>query len=763
MRMPSLWPWLLRRPRWVLTASLALTGFLAWHLRNLDFDSSPSTLILSGSPEIEYYERMTRVFGSDRVLLIGIRVMDALGPETLQKTRNLTYELERIPGVTRVLSLTNVADVRGGEDEVSIAPLVPEDLGAIDKEALRARLQANPLYEKNLVSRDLRMASLIVFLEDPGQGAALARGREITRSVRAVVGRAHWDSPVILGGIPEMELEGTENMIRDFRVFTPVTLVLIAAILIASFRSLRGLLLPLSVSGLALAWTLGVLVWSGRPLKVTTLVLPSLLVSNGCSYAIHFLAQYYRSLASACGGGLAPDRKTHQAAVLETLKLTHTAIFISAITTMAGFGSLAFNRIPAISDLGLFAAMGVFLSYVFCITVSPAALSLLPPPKLHNPAGNQSDRLKHFLERLAEFDIRRRRWIHFIALAASAWAVWGIFRIEVHTNYLGYFHKSAPVVRAAQEFHEQLAGISPLSIIIETPRPQHVTDPGVLRAADRLQLKLASTPGVDLAVSFVDILKVLNRAFHSEDPRHFTLPTDPEAIQELTEFAESDPGGLSADFLSEDRKLLRIFARTNLFDSSEIRHLLDVIQEEGARVLPPGTTVHATGTLALMNETSDRVAAGQVKSLALSVLLIALIVILLFRSWKIGCLAMIPTGIPILLFFGLMGWSGLSLNVNTSMIANIAIGIAVDNCVHYLVHFRKNRGRGASTSEITQQSLASVGGAMISAATALALGFLVFGLSRFEPVAQFGYLAAFIMATNLAADIFLLPSLMCSK
>src|SRR5438093_3893731 len=436
MRMPSLWPWLLRRPRWVLTASLALTGFLAWHLRNLDFDSSPSTLILSGSPEIEYYERMTRVFGSDRVLLIGIRVMDALSPETLQKTRNLTYELERIPGVTRVLSLTNVADVRGDEDEVSIAPLVPEDLGAIDKEALRARLQANPLYEKNLVSRDLRMASLIVFLEDPGQGAALARGREITRSVRAVVGRAHWDSPVILGGRPEMELEGTENMIRDFRVLTPVTLVLIAAILIASFRSLRGLLLPLCVSGLALTWTLGVLVWSGHPLKVTTLVLPSLLVSNGCSYAIHFLAQYYRSLARADGGARpsALDRETHQAAVLETLKLTHTAIFISAITTVAGFGSLAFNPIPAIRDLGLFAAMGIFLSYVFCMTVSPAVLALLPPPKAHNPAGNQRDRLKHLLEGLADFDIRRRRWIHLIALAASAWAVWGVFRIEARTN-----------------------------------------------------------------------------------------------------------------------------------------------------------------------------------------------------------------------------------------------------------------------------------------------------------------------------------------
>src|SRR5437773_9865362 len=109
--MPSLWPWLVRRSRWVLTAFLALTGIVVWHLRNLDFDSSPSTLILSGSPEIEYYERMTRVFGSDRVLLIGIHVRDALSLETLQKIRNLTYELDRIPGVTRVLSLTNVADV----------------------------------------------------------------------------------------------------------------------------------------------------------------------------------------------------------------------------------------------------------------------------------------------------------------------------------------------------------------------------------------------------------------------------------------------------------------------------------------------------------------------------------------------------------------------------------------------------------------------------------------------------------------------------
>ncbi|MCI0420604.1 MAG: MMPL family transporter, partial [Acidobacteria bacterium] len=140
--------------------------------------------------------------------------------------------------------------------------------------------------------------------------------------------------------------------------------------------------------------------------------------------------------------------------------------------------------------------------------------------------------------------------------------------------------------------------------------------------------------------------------------------------------------------------------------------------------------------------------------------LISTIVIILFRSWKMGCLAMIPAGLPVFLCFGLMGWSGVSLNVNTSLIANVAIGIAVNNCVHYLVHFQRNVRQGLSASDSTCESLKNAGAAMLAASIALTFGFLVFGLSRFVPVSQFGLLTAFIMGTDLLANIFLLPSLM---
>ena len=308
------------------------------------FDSSPSTLILTGSPEKEYHDKITRVFGSDQILLIALSTGDVLQPRTLQDIRALTGQLEQIPGIRRVLSLTNVSDLKGERDEVAISPLVPEDLQSLNREALQARIQTNPLFVGNLVSKDLQTACLILFMEEFAPRSALAQGREVTRQVRSKVRSMGAKYSAIIGGVPEMELEGTENMIRDLFLFTPLTLILVFSILILNFHSLRCTLLPLAVIGLTLSWTIGAMTWAGVPLKVSTLVLPSLLISNGCSYVIHFLSQYRRILAR--NYLLAPEqvnteRGGHHNAILATLKLTHTPIFISALTTMAGFGSLA--------------------------------------------------------------------------------------------------------------------------------------------------------------------------------------------------------------------------------------------------------------------------------------------------------------------------------------------------------------------------------------------------------------------------------------
>jgi len=760
--------WLVDHAGAALLLLLLLTGVFVWQFQNLRFDTSPSTLILAGSPEDQYYRKITKVFGSDQVVLVGMTGEDMLQPKQLRTIRDMTSDLQRISGVKRVLSLTNVTDVRAGEDEVVVSPLIPEDLQTFDREALQKRLSTNPFYIRNLISTDSRTCSVVVFLEDSDDRNSLAHVRGVTRQINAVAEAMRGANRVFLGGLPQMELQGTENMIRDLWLFTPITLLLVVTILLITFRCLRGILLPVGVIGLTLIWTLGAMVWSGRPIKVTTLILPSLLIANGCSYVIHFLAQYYHALIRSYAKGSIHvveelDKETYRDSMLEALGIVHRPICISAATTIAGFGALALNRIPAIRDLGIFASVGIFLSYFFSMTVVPCVLILLPIPRHHQLPGKAGSHRHRFLEKLGNFNIHHRRWVWAISLACAAWALWGLLRLQVYTDYLGYFRSSAPVVQAAKEFQKRLAGIAPLAVIVETTGSRTVTEPDILKAAEALQESLNQAPAVDLTLSFADILKLLNRAFHDDDANYFKLPTDPNVINDLIDFTESDPTRLSEDFISNDHKSLRILARTHLFSSTEFRRELDRLRQATTRLMPADVRVHATGTLVLMNQTSDQVAKEQVKSLVISVSTISLIVIVLFRSWKVGLLALIPAGLPVFLCFGLMGWSGAPLNVNTSLIANIAIGIAVNNCVHYIVHFRRNLFKGHSIEDATRESLNNAGGPMLATSITLTLAFLVFGLSRFVPVAHFGLLSAFIMGADLVANIFLLPSLMLSQ
>src|SRR5262245_5163364 len=314
--MPSFWSSILQRSAWTICLTGILTLVCLFSIRNLQFDTSPSTLILTGSSEAKYYEEIKRIFGNDQLILIGIAGDNLLSPIELAQVRELTHELEGIPGVKRVMSLTNVKDVRGSGDEVLVSPLISEDGKGIDLQELRARIRSNPLYVRNLISSDERTLAVLVFLEEFGQKESLLQGREVTRQVRAITQRILGERGTFISGLPEMELQGTENMMRDLRVLTPLTLVLVIGVLAATFRCLRGIVLPLGMIALAVVWTLAALVWSGRPLKVTTMILPSLLISNGTSYVIHFLAQYYRLLHKAYadwGGpaGAKLDRDTY--------------------------------------------------------------------------------------------------------------------------------------------------------------------------------------------------------------------------------------------------------------------------------------------------------------------------------------------------------------------------------------------------------------------------------------------------------------------
>ena len=762
--MSGYWRWILKRSVWVLLLLGTASALLLPALDDLRINTSPSTLILSDSPANLVHRKTRRIFGNDEVLLIGLTADDLLQPDTLASLRQVTRNIEAIPGVRRVLSLTNTLDILERDGAIEISPLIPESLERLDLQALRARLRDNPLYEKELISSDSRTTSLLVFLEErssPGEDQIFGLVAKIRTAAAPLARLGH----LFIGGVPEMETAGMANMIRDLWVFTPITAVMVMVILTFDFRSRRGVALPLLAIGLTLVCTLAAMVLSRFPLKPTTLVLPSLLIANGSAYTIHLLTHYYQCLLQAydrlsAGGQSRLTRQQYREVLARSLQRAHRPIAISAFTTMAGFTALIFNRIPAIRDLGLFAVLGVFLSYFFCMHLIPAILVYLPIPPRARISGHDRSHRHTFFEKLGHFNRKHRGWIYSIAGLCAALGLAGAFQVQVRTDYLGHFRDSAPVVQATRTFEEHLSGLSGFSVVIESRDQSPLTDPATLSAVDQLQQRLQDLPGVDRTLSILDSVKLLNQAFHRNQPAFFRLPGRQDVLEEMLELIESDPRELSRDFLSENHTALRILVRSSLFESTRLKALTDQVGQLAAPLLPPAARLQTTGTLVLMNLTSDQLAREQVKSLLLSVTFIFTILIFLCRSFKVGLACMIPAGLPVLMFFGLLGWSGLSLNVNTSVIAAIAIGIGVDNCIQYLVRFQHCRKEGLSPHAAAGESLTRAGGPMSAAAAVVVLGFLVFGLSRFAPVSQFGLLSAFVMGFNLVTNLLLLPTLL---
>ena len=763
--MGGYWLWLLSRSSWMIALLGTVSVLLLPTLYNLQIDSSPSALIVSDSPQNVYHQKFRRIFGNDEILLIGLTVEDLFQSETLATIRKVTENIETLPGVKRVLSLTNVMDILDTNGEVTITPLIPDSVTSLNSEALRLRLKTNPLYQKELISSDLRTTSLFVFFENSTTGKDRDLVRQLIPQIRNIVKPLRTLGQVFIGGIPEMEYTGMENMIRDLWVFTPITIGLVMVILIINSRSVRGISLPLLAISLTLVWTLAAMSLSNHPLKPTTLVLPSLLIANGSSYVIHFLAHYYQALLRAYSKVAVPREISlncaqYRQVLVDTLSRAHSPIAISAATTMAGFSALVFNHISAIRDLGLFAVLGVFLSYFFCTHLIPTILVYLPVPRQDQIPHHESSHRHRFFEKLNSFNLNYRRWIYLTTALTTALALFGTFQVKVRTDYLSNFHKSSPLVKATKAFQKKLAGLSSFSIVIGNQGESSVTAAATLAAVDHLQKELQQLPGVDRALSIVDSIKLLNQAAHNNQPAFFKLPLQQEVLDEMLELLESDPSEATQDFISEDHDTLRILVRSSLFESTKLRALIKEIQDRAIPLLPQGIQFHITGTLVLMNLTSDQLAIEQMKSLMLSVLFIATILIFLFRSFKMGLVCLIPSGLPVLMFFGLIGWNEISLNVNTSVIAAITIGIGVDNCVQYLIYFRRCQLQGLLPIDSIRESLIRAGGPMCAATVVVVLGFLVFGLSRFAPVSQFGLLSAFTMGFNLITNLTLLPALL---
>lgn len=740
------------RPRSVIALVVLISLIFAFGLRNgLELDASPLSFIERTSREKAFYETARKNFGPDDYLAVAVVCEDIFTPANMDRLRSLHKGISRMKGLTEVTSLINVPYARSFEGGASLDMLVPES--AASAEALRqarAIAVSDRLYSGNLVSADGRTAAFNVLLDS---SLSTQNRHQIVSEIYEQTRNAGFDA-YYLAGDPFSQWRGTQSIKRDLKVFLPLTMLLIGSLLWFSFRSMVAVILPLLTIGIGLLWQLGMMGFAGARFTILALMLPTLMLAIGCSYMIHVINQV--GISNELMAGEKSSRKVLESA----LRFISLPVIVSALTIIAGFLSLAFTRIPAIRETAVYAAAGAAFTMILSLTFIPAVLVILPRGALAFRVGLGGSMVR-LLERTGRWATSNQKLLYILTAIIVVISLIGMRRIVIDIDYFHFFKPGSETSIGLAEFNRRLSGAITFDLVIDAKRPGAIERADLLDRIDQLQ-KFAEKQkneagfGVDRTLSVVDFLKHINRAFHDNDNSLYAIPRDERVIRDLL----SDRDQLKS-FISSDGRVARILVRSNLSSSQAMDGAIHSIENEAKRIFPD-CDVAATGTLVLLNRTSDRIARDQILSISIALVTIYLMLSILFRSLRVGLTALVPNLIPVLFFFGYMGWQGIELNLTTSLVASVVLGLAVDNSVQFIVRFRRMQKDADGLRDAIIHSMRLSGRPIIYANIALAAAFAIFAFSDFKPVGSFGLLSAVTIIGCLVEDLVLLPARLTS-
>lgn len=726
----------------VLGAVLAVVDLPGAALR-LRIETAVEKILPAEGPTRDRYRAFRERFGSDELLFVGLVTDDVFSRANLEHIQRLTERFEQVPGVHRVVSLATASDVRAVDGDVSVRNVfdeIPEDEEGL--RALRDRVLANPLLVGSLVSRDGRTTAFLVHPDEMSE--AEFRDRGIDHEIRRIAAEEAPGARILLAGAPPLKAVISRILERDLFRFVPLNFAVMAVVGLAAFRSLRGVAIPLLAVGSAQLWTLAAMVLSDRSLNLITFIVPALVIAVGFAYAVHFVAEHEEVVREGHDGA---------DAVATALRRVALPIWITALTTAAGFVSLCLSRLPAIREFGVFCVIGTLGSAVCALGFVPAVLALLPDPQPAPAAGG--NRLDRFLTRYAAALVARGGLVIAAGAVVAALALVGIPRIQVSTSFATNLKQDHPLRRDIEAFDEALGGSVLLQVVMESDAPEAFKQPETLRELRRLQEWLDAQPEVTSTASLVDYLMVVNRALHDGQAAHFAIPESKRLIGQYLFF-----------FWHEQLESLvdRGFAAANVqvripaAPSHVTAALLDRIERHLA-ALPAGTRAHVTGDTPVIVRTIDDISAGQALSLSGALWIVFAILAVYFRSLHVATLALVPNALPVLVYFGVLGLSGITLNIITSLIACIVLGIAIDDTLHFLVRFRERAAACGDDRQAAVEALRIVARPATSTTAALSAGFLALAISGLRHQVEFAILASAMLAFAWVVDMTFTPAL----
>ena len=757
------WPLLI-----ILAAGTALMGYWGSKVQ-LSYDFTRA--IPADHPANVTYQQFKNKYGQDgNLMVVGIQTDKLFEEKLFNEYAQLQKKLKKSMGVTDVISIPSSITLLkdSATEKLNALPIFPDKtLSQAELDSCASLFRSLPFYQGLLYNPETNAYLMGVSVEKTLINSK--KRNDVVSGITTLVTEFEKKTgqPVYLSGLPLVRAEMSTRIANEMQLFLLASVVLSALILLLFFRSLSSMILSLAVVIIGVLFSLGTMHLFGYKITLLTALIPPLLVVIGIPNCIYFLNKYHTAYTDT------DDR--HQALVTMVGRMGIVTLFCN-LAAGIGFAVFALTKSEILQEFGVVAGINIMALFIISLILIPTVLSLLPAPKARHMRYLENARLNRWLDRLEVWALNHRKLIYTVTIAVMAVATIGIFKLKSVGYIVDDIPKSDKLYTDLKFFEKNFKGVMPLEILVSdtTKKKYGITrNLNNLLKMDSLSAYITSMPSMARPLSITEGLKFAKQAFYDGDSTNYAMPSDFElpALAQYLNFKRGNDSGavatnsftkLVSTFIDSNGQEARISINMADIGSARLPLLLDSIQKKVDTLFPKNRyDVRLTGTSITFLEGSAFIINGLKESIFWAFLLIALCMLYLFKSFRILLCSLIPNVIPLVITAGVMGWVGVPLKPSTVLVFSVALGIAIDITIRFLINYKQELPhQNFDRKKTVIETIHSTGISIIYTSLVLIAGFIIFSFSGFGGTKALGWLTSLTLITATLTNLVLLPALL---
>lgn len=753
----------------LLVLLFAATAFFGWQASMVKLSYEFSKAIPTDNPKYLEYEAFKKKFGEEGgLLVIGIESNNLFDSALFNDYASLQRRLKKINGIENILSVPSAIDLQ--RDEAT------------------EKLKVVPIFQDSILSQQQLDSDKNIFLSRPfyrgllynGSGAWLMainvntemfNSPKRTEIVKQITDNtdsfsAKHKIDVHLSGLPLIRTVIADRIKNEMKYFLVGSLLLSGLILLLFFRSVSATMLSLGVVIIGVIWSTGILNLVGYKITLLTALVPPLVVVIGVPNCIYFLNKFHTSYRET--------NDKHEAIISMISKMGVVTLFCN-IAAAIGFAVFALTKSAILKEFGVVAGISIMALFFISLIIIPSFVYMMPAPKQRHMKYLDNKRLQRWLDRLEFWALNHRKSIFAVTVVVVIASVLGIMRLKSVAHIVEDLPQKDKVYTDLKFFESNFKGVMPLEISIAAKNKYGITkNLASLVKIDSLSQYLFSKPYIGKPLTITEGLKFAKQAFFEGDSSFYIMPEENDLIAlrsylagntDSTAAKKSAFSKLESSFIHKDDENMqtaRISVNMKDVGTDILPSVLDTIQRKTSAIFDTSKyTVHITGTSVTFLEGSKFIINGLKESIFWAFLLIALCMLYLFKSLRILVCSLIPNLIPLIITAGIMGWVGIPLKPSTVLIFSVALGIAIDITIRFLVNYKQQlKPNDFNVTKTVIDTIHSTGISIIYTSIVLIAGFIIFCFSGFGGTQALGWLTSLTLIAATVANLVLLPALL---